>query len=61
MKNNLKKVMALLLAFVLCTVMLAGCGGDKEEAPKTVDEVKGETYDAGNVSEIGRASCRERV
>ena len=52
MKNNLKKVMALLLAFVLCTVMLAGCGGDKEEAPKTVDEVKGETYDAGNVSAL---------
>lgn len=52
MKKNVKKVMALLLALVLCTAMLAGCGGDKGEAPKTVDEVKGETYDTGNISAL---------
>ena len=52
MKKNIKKLMALLLALVLCTAMLAGCGGDKEEAPKTADEVKGETYDAGIVSAL---------
>ena len=50
MKKNLKKVMALLLALVLCTAMLAGCEGGKGEAPKTAGEVTGETYDAGNVS-----------
>lgn len=50
MKNNLKKVVALLLAFVLCTAMLTACGGKKEDAPKTPEEVKGTTFDAGEFS-----------
>jgi len=41
-----KKVVAVLMAYLMCLSALAGCG-------KT---------DSGNgASEIGRASCRERV
>lgn len=42
MKKNVKKVIALLLALVLCTAMLVGCAGDKED--KT-DEGKNNTSD----------------
>ncbi len=49
MKKTMKKAMLLLLALALCTVALAGCG---KETPKTPEEVKGEVYDAGNVSAL---------
>ena len=45
MKKTMKKALLLLLALALCASVLAGCGGDK--TPATPEEVKGETYDAG--------------
>lgn len=49
----MKKIIAILLALVLC-FSLAACGGDgdKTSGDTTPDEVKGETYDAGNVSAL---------
>ena len=45
MKKTMKKALLLLLALALCASVLAGCGGGK--TPATPEEVKGETYDAG--------------
>lgn len=45
MKKTMKKALLLLLTLALCASVLAGCGG---KTPETPEEVKGETYDAGD-------------
>ena len=37
---------------LLIAALLAGCSGGKTPAPATPDEVKGETFDAGQVSAL---------
>ena len=50
----MKKLIALLMALVLC-LSLTACGGDAADnsgASSGQQEIKGETYDAGNVSAL---------
>ena len=52
MKNNLLKLVSVLLCVVLCAVLLTACG--EQAAPAATDpaEVTGETFDAGKVSAL---------
>ena len=49
----MKKILAITFVIILALGVLAGCGAT-EETPDTGEEVT-------EVTEIGRASCRERV
>lgn len=47
----MKKMLAMILAMSMCIATVSGCGGSEKE-PASVDEVKGEVYDAGSVSAL---------
>jgi hypothetical protein len=52
----MKRMLALMMAMVLCVSMLAACGGSEKKAGDAAgetaqeEEIKGEVFDAGNVS-----------
>lgn len=48
----MKKMLAMILAMSMCAATIAGCGGSKDKEPASVDEVKGEVFDAGSVSAL---------
>lgn len=53
----MKRIIAMLMAMVLCMSMLAACGGSEKDAASNdgeaaQEEVKGEVFDAGNVSAL---------
>lgn len=45
-----RKIGYLLVAAVLTAAMLVGCSGGKPATPSSPEEVKGETFDAGQIS-----------
>jgi hypothetical protein len=50
----MKRMLALMMAMVLCVSMLAACGGSEDAAGETAQEkeIEGEVFDAGNVSAL---------
>ena len=46
----MKRMIAFMMAMVLCMSMLAACGGSEGEAAD--GEIKGDVFDAGNVSAL---------
>ena len=59
-----KKLSAAFLVAIMVIVMLSGCGNDKPEASSGVGagaSDAGVTQNDKQLTQIGRASCRERV
>lgn len=55
--KSMKRMIAFIVAMILCMSMLAACGGSNKDAASNdgeaaQEEIKGEVFDAGNVSAL---------